>query len=221
MIRSETCLDIHYLEQIQRLLHWWCISGPNLIWPDRCLIWPKNVCLVTGCSHELYIVTTCVTHNPWELIMVPSKASFMCNYLVWIFCCSVIYWKSFPDATLYIDNDHPSKQNQMKPRFCLRCRLGIKSGVQPTITQTTTLSTKTSFANKPPTSFPNNIVHRKFNLVIYGVKENPKGTERRAQTKSDNQKCGQILKQADNDVSVQSIYRWESLIHLKVNQDHS
>ena len=39
----------------------------------------------------------------------------------------------------------------------------------------------------------------------YSVKENPKGTERRARTKSDIEKCGQILMQADNDISVRSI----------------
>lgn len=38
----------------------------------------------------------------------------------------------------------------------------------------------TSFATKPPTSLPDNPVDRKFNLVIYRVKQNPKGTERRA-----------------------------------------
>ena len=69
----------------------------------------------------------------------------------------------------------------------------------------------TSFANKPPTSLPDNPVDWKFNLVIYGIKENPKGTERRAWTKSDVEKCKQILKQADDDISV----------HLKVDQDPS
>ena len=60
-------------------------------------------------------------------------------------------------------------------------------------------------ANKSPTSLPDNSVDRKFNLVIYGVKENPTGTQRRARIKADIEKCVQILKQADDDISIQSM----------------
>ena len=50
-----------------------------------------------------------------------------------------------------------------------------------------------------------NSVDRKFNIAIYGVKESPKGTQRSARTKSDIHSCVQILKQANDDISVQSI----------------
>ena len=50
-----------------------------------------------------------------------------------------------------------------------------------------------------------NPVDQKFNPVIYGIKESPKGTPRSARTKTDIKSCVQILKQADDDISVQSI----------------
>ena len=41
--------------------------------------------------------------------------------------------------------------------------------------------------------------------MIYGVKEHPKGTDRRAWSKSDIDNCVRILKQADNDINIQSV----------------
>ena len=41
--------------------------------------------------------------------------------------------------------------------------------------------------------------------MIYGVKESPKGTQRSARRKLDINSCVQILKQANDDISVQSI----------------
>ena len=64
--------------------------------------------------------------------------------------------------------------------------------------------TATPLTGKPPASLPDNSVDRKFNLVIYGVKEHPKGTDRRARSKSDIDNCVRILKQADNDINIQS-----------------
>ena len=65
--------------------------------------------------------------------------------------------------------------------------------------------TATLLTGKPPASLPDNSVDRKFNLVIYGVKEHPKGTDRRARSKSDIDNCVRILKQADNDINIQSV----------------
>ena len=63
----------------------------------------------------------------------------------------------------------------------------------------------TLVAKKHPANLPDNAVDQKFNLVIYGIKENPKGTQRRAHTKLDIEACVQLLKQADDNISVQSI----------------
>ena len=41
--------------------------------------------------------------------------------------------------------------------------------------------------------------------MIHGIKESPKGTQRSARTKSDIESCVQVLKQANNDICVQSI----------------
>ena len=42
--------------------------------------------------------------------------------------------------------------------------------------------------------------------MIYGVKNIPcKGTDRRARSKSDIDNCVRILKQADNDINIQSV----------------
>ena len=50
-----------------------------------------------------------------------------------------------------------------------------------------------------------NSTDRKFNVVIYGIKENPSGTPRSARTKSDIDSCVHILKQANDDITEQSI----------------
>ena len=60
-------------------------------------------------------------------------------------------------------------------------------------------------ASKPTSNTIDNSVDRKFNIVIYGVKESPKGTQKNARTKLDIDSCVQILKQANDDISVQSI----------------
>jgi len=46
---------------------------------------------------------------------------------------------------------------------------------------------------------------RKFNVVIYGVKENPTGTARSTRAKSDIESCVQILKQTNDEINYQSI----------------
>jgi len=46
---------------------------------------------------------------------------------------------------------------------------------------------------------------RKFNVVVYDIKENPSGTPRSARTKSDIDCCVHILKEANNDITEHSI----------------
>ena len=97
---------------------------------------------------------------------------------------------SVTDSALNQASDQPSSNqlNQSNPP------------AKPTAHQSATL-----VAKKHPTNLPDNPVDWKFNLVIYGIKENPKGTQTRARTKLDIEACVQVLKQADDDISVQSV----------------
>ena len=42
-------------------------------------------------------------------------------------------------------------------------------------------------------------------VIIYGIKENPSGTPRSAHTKSDIDSCVHVLKQANDNITEQSI----------------
>ena len=60
--------------------------------------------------------------------------------------------------------------------------------------------------------------------MIYGAKEHAKGTDRRAQSKTNIDICVKILKQAGNHINIQSVkdcisYAWVSLIHLILGHD--
>ena len=51
----------------------------------------------------------------------------------------------------------------------------------------------------------NNFTDRKFNVVVYGIKESPTGTQRSSRTKSDIDSCVNILNKANGDISDLSI----------------
>ena len=106
------------------------------------------------------------------------------------------------DSALNQASDQPSS-NQLN-----QSSLSAK----PASHQSTTL-----VAKKNPTNLPDNpvdpSVDQKFNLVIYGVKENSKRTQRRARTKLDIKACVQVMEEAFNDEKVKRSYslgmKWE------------
>ena len=69
----------------------------------------------------------------------------------------------------------------------------------------TSKSQSTPSPNNKHVAVPDNPIDRKFNVVVYGIKENPTGTPRSARTKSDIDCCVHILKEANNDITEQSI----------------
>ena len=69
----------------------------------------------------------------------------------------------------------------------------------------TSKSQSTPSPNNKYVAVPDNPIDRKFNVVVYGIKENPTGTPRSARTKSDIDCCVHILKEANNDITEQSI----------------
>jgi len=76
--------------------------------------------------------------------------------------------------------------------------------------------------NKPAVALGNS-TDRKFNVVIYGIKENPSGTPWSARTRSDIDSSLHILKEANNDISEhfkETACVWESLAHKDPNLDH-
>ena len=60
-----------------------------------------------------------------------------------------------------------------------------------------------------------NSVDRKFNIVIYGVKESPKGTQRSARTKSDTRSQMMTLVFSQ----LETVCVWGSTTHPNLDQD--
>ena len=65
------------------------------------------------------------------------------------------------------------------------------------------MSNQPAPVSKSPVS--NNFTDRKFNVVVYGIQENPTGTPRHDRTKTDMNSCVNILKKASDDISELSI----------------
>jgi len=75
----------------------------------------------------------------------------------------------------------------------------------PTSTDTPHNVTTNQLSINKPAVVSGNSSDRKFNVVIYGIKENPSGIPRSARTKSDIDSSLHILKEANNDITEHSI----------------
>ena len=168
-------------------------EGECQIWLHRkCVGLTKNAFTLISSSKEPYLCPYCSNnHYKKEVNELKELVKSLTDRLSTLEqqSCSADS-ASITDSALNQASDQPSSNqlNQSNPP------------AKPTAHQSGTL-----VAKKHPTNLPDNPVDRKFNLVIYGIKENPKGTQRRARTKLDIEACVQVLKQADDDISVQSV----------------
>ena len=173
---------------------------------DECQIWlhrkcvglTKNAFTLIGSSKEPYLCPYCSkNHYKKEVNELKELVKSLTDRL-----STLEQQISSADSTSGTDSASNQASDQPSSNQLNQSSLPAK----PAPHQSATLVSKNH-----PTNLPDNPVDRKFNLVIYGVKENPKRTQRRACTKLDIEACVQVLKQPDDDIIVQSI---RDCIHL-------